>query len=84
MKTFDAGMITHLQRTDTRMAMCFQGTLTADTIFTFTEHDKNIPVDISDGNGELTYEAATGWGRSAVEGRAKFDIANLNAAGFLD
>ena len=50
----------------------------------FTEHDKPLKVDLGDGNGEITYLAATAFTRSAIASTNLFSVDNLEIEGIID
>ena len=54
------------------------------TIQGFTLHDKDIPFDLSDGNGEVTYQAATSFIQSAIANTDTFSVDNMQVEAILD
>ncbi len=50
----------------------------------FTLHDKDIPFDLSDGNGEVTYQAATSFIQSAIANTDTFSVDNMQVEAILD
>ncbi len=50
----------------------------------FTEHDKNLTKDLSDGNGEITYKAAASFVPKAIVGTNSFAVDNTEVEGVLD
>ena len=84
MKSPSAGFATHLGLRSTKLATCIKLKATDGTILGFTDHDKNLPVDLSDGDGELSYKAATGHLRTAVKSSAGLGTDNLDFESFFD
>lgn len=54
------------------------------TIQGFTLHDRDIPFDLGDGNGVITYQAATSFLQSAITNTDTFSIDNLQVEAVLD
>jgi len=54
------------------------------TIQGFTLHDKDIPFDLSDGNGVVTYQAATSFIQSAIANTDTFSVDNMQVEAILD
>lgn len=71
--------------TDNNLVTCFfVKQLVSGTIQGFTEHDKDIPFDLGDGNGETIYLAATAFTRSAIANTNLFSVDNLDIEGIID
>lgn len=83
-KPTSAGMDTHLAGTSTTLAFCFQVARTDGVVIGGTEHSLPLPVDISDGNGTVTYEPAVGFSRTALEMSNDFQPNNLTLSGAFD
>lgn len=67
------------------LVMCiFVQQLISGTIQGFTEHDKDIIFDLSDGNGNITYAAAASFERTAVAGTDTLSVDNLEIEGVID
>ena len=84
MKTVSAGMATHLALSSTTLAFCFQVARTDGVVIGGTEHSLPLPVDISDGNGTVTYEPAVGFSRTALEVSNDFQPNNLTLSGAFE
>ena len=84
MKTLSAGMETHLALSSTTMAFCFQVARTDGVVIGGTEHSLPLSLDISDGNGTVTYEPAVGFSRTALEVTNDFQPNNLTLSGAFD
>lgn len=84
MKTIGAGLSAHLAQDTTTLATCWKVKRVDGTIMGFTDHDKNLDIDMGDGDGAITYQAATGFTRSAIEHRNAFRITNLDIIGLFD
>ena len=54
------------------------------TIQGFTIHDKDIPFDLSDGNGEITYQAVSSVIQRAIANTDTFAVDNTEIEGILD
>lgn len=78
MKTISLGLSTHLDGEVTTIASCWRIVRTDGIEFFFTDHDQDI---IFEGN---TYEAESSYGRTAIESKGDFSVANLDVAGILD
>lgn len=83
-KTVSGGMDAAIG-TDNHLVSCFfVKQRISGTIQGFTEHDKNIPFDLGDGNGEITYLAATAFTRTAIANTDTMAVDNLEIEGILD
>jgi hypothetical protein len=82
-KSVSAGMVAHLGLSSTTLAMCFKLKRQDGIIFGFTEHDKDLTVDIGDGDGEVVYEASSGYNRTEISNSNKLTVDELEIEGFL-
>jgi len=64
--------------------MCWRIDRRDGIIQAFTEHDLPIFVDLADGDGLITYEASSGYSRTAVDSSNTFAVDNMDVFGFLD
>lgn len=78
MRSASVALAAHLAGNGHTMATCWKVTRTDTQVFGFTSHDADLPVD------GVTYLAATGMDRSAIESREGLSVDNAEAAGFLD
>ncbi len=77
-KTITAGMDTHLDQEVTSLATCWRITRTDGIEFFFTDHDADI---IFEGN---TYEASSGYQRTAIQNDSTLSVDNLDIEGIFD
>jgi uncharacterized phage protein (TIGR02218 family) len=87
MKSVTAGLQTHLTQAYPQrftLATCWKVKRTDGRIQGFTEHDRDIAFDLGDGDGTLTYEAASGFTRSAIVTSDRFNSDRLSVEGILD
>ena len=78
MKAASGALAAHLAGTVTTIATCWKVTRTDAQVFGFTSHDADLTID------GVTYAAATGITRSAIDSKAGMQVDNLEAQGFLD
>lgn len=83
-KTVSGGMDAKIGTDNTLVSCFFVKQRISGDIQGFTEHDKIIPFDLGDGNGEIQYLAATAFTRSAVANTNMFSVDNLGVEGILD
>ncbi len=84
MKSASAELISHLAQNSTTLATCWKVKRRDGTILGFTDHDEDIAFDLGDGDGSVTYKAATGYTRSAIANKIDLSADNLEVEGFLD
>lgn len=84
MKTIPAALATHLASRTTTLARCWLVERTDGQVFGFTDHDVDLVVDVGDGNGAVTYEAAAGLTGSAVAASDRYNVDNFEAFGVFD
>lgn len=84
MKTASAGLDAHTQGESTTLATCWKVKRTDGMVQGFTEHDRDLSIDLGDGDGAVTYKAATGYTRTAITTSADLKADNLEVDGVLD
>ncbi|MFQ6016787.1 MAG: DUF2163 domain-containing protein [Kiloniellaceae bacterium] len=84
MKSVSSGLAAHLGQAATSLATCWKVKRTDGTILGFTEHDRDLTIDLADGDGPLTYAAATGYTRTGIKTGADLKVDNLDVLGVLD
>lgn len=80
-KTISAPLKTHIAGPVTRLATLWRIERKDGQSFGFTDHDVDIVFD--DGNGQLTYEAETGYSRTAITKSLGLGVDNIDLQGFL-
>ncbi len=71
--------------TDNHLVQCFfVNQRISGRIQGFTLHDKDIKQDLNDGNGEVTYQAATSFIQSAIANTDTFSVDNMQVEAILD
>lgn len=83
MKDASAGLNAHLQQEVTTLATCWRVTRTDGVSFYFTDHDRDLVVDLADGDGPQTYEASSSYNRSAIKNDDTLAVDNLDLTGVL-
>ncbi|MEE8608992.1 MAG: DUF2163 domain-containing protein [Nitrospiraceae bacterium] len=83
MKSASTELDTHLQEEVTSLTMCWKVKRVDGTLFHFTEHDVDIPID-ADGEGVATYSASSSYNRSAIVNDDSLAVDNLDLTGVLD
>lgn len=81
-KTISGPLKTHISGPVTRLATLWRVDRKDGQSFGFTDHDVDIVFD--DGNGQLTYEAETGYSRTAITKSIGLGVDNIDLRGFLD
>lgn len=84
MKNVSAGFATHLGLQSTKLVTCLKLKATDGTIIGGTEHDQNLSIDLSDGDGALSYKAATGYSPTAIKSSTGFSVDSLDIESFFD
>lgn len=74
MRAASAGMITTIGSDAPTLTMCAQVIRRDGAIKAFTSFNRDLTIDIGDGNGDLVYEAAFGVSRSNVRSEAKLNV----------
>ena len=83
MKSISAGLTTHIQGEVTTLATCWKLKRTDNVIIAATSLDRDVPFDLSDGDGPLTYKSATGYDRTALSSTADFKVDNMEVHGLV-
>ena len=68
------------------LAMCVQITdrSVPPQVWGFTEHDRPLDIDISDGNGTVTYQPEASFTRSMAETRSAGRVGSMDLVGIID
>jgi hypothetical protein len=82
-RTIGAGLQTHLQTAATTTTRCLKIKRTDGEIFAFTKLDEDITIDISDGDGSVTYTAGNSTRLSSVDHVAGLQPDNFSISGIL-
>lgn len=77
MKTLSGGLTTHVAQEVTTLATCWKCTLRDTSVFGFTDHDSDVPVD------GVTYVASGGYTPSAIQSTTGLQDDTLNVQGVL-
>ena len=84
-KAASAGMIAHIAGETTTLATCWKvKSVDGSKLLGFTDHDTDLTVNIGDGDGSITYKAATGYTRTAIKSTASLSVDNLDVDMVLD
>jgi uncharacterized phage protein (TIGR02218 family) len=78
MRTVSPALLAHMAGGTTTLAWCWKATRRDAQVFGFTNVDRDLVV------AGVTYQAATGFTASAVEGRLDLSVPNLEVVGLLD
>ena len=84
MKSAGAALAAHLAQPTTTLAACWKVGRTDGRILGFTDHDRDLAIDLGDGDGTITYAAATGYDRTAIKSTGRLNVDNLEVVGVLD
>jgi len=84
MKTVSSGLAAHLQGVALSLATCWKIKRTDGKVMGFTSHDRDIALDLADGDGVVSYAAATGFTRTRIENAVGLAVDNLDVAGILE
>ena len=84
MKAVSSGLAAHLQGATLSLATCWKVKRADGTVMGFASHDRDIAFDLGDGDGVVTYAAATGFTRTRIETMAGLATDNLDVAGVLE
>jgi hypothetical protein len=82
-KAASAGLIAHLSQSATTLATCFKIKRRDGEILGFTDHDRPLTIDVGDGDGSITYEASSGYTRSAIQTSSEMRVDELEVEGAL-
>jgi uncharacterized phage protein (TIGR02218 family) len=78
-----AAMLSHLGGNATTLCTCWKVARRDGQVLGFTDHDRDLSIDISDGDGLVTYKASTGYARSAVSQSSTLETDSLEVNSFL-
>ena len=81
MKAASAALASHLAQSTTTLATCWKVKRRDGTILGFTDHDRDLPVDLGDGDGTISYMAATGYKRTGIKAVGDLNVAKLHGTG---
>ncbi len=84
MKVASSRLANHLGQPVTTVASLWKVKRTDSVIIGFTDHDQDIVYDSGDGDGVITYHAATGFTPSAQETGSQLGTDNLEVTSFLE
>lgn len=84
MKSISAELDAHLGGRELTIATCWKLNRKDGVIMGFTDLDKDIPFDLGDGDGEIIYDAATGYTRTNIQTTGDLAVDNLEVDGVLD
>ena len=84
MKTATDAMKAHLASGNTTLAYLWKVKRTDGVILGFTNLDRDLAYDDGTGDGEITYQASTGFANSAAASKSDLSVDNLEVLGFLD
>jgi uncharacterized phage protein (TIGR02218 family) len=84
LKTCGAALKAHLAGATTTLAYLWKIKRVDGGILGFTTHDQDITYDAGDGDGALTYAAATGFTATATAAKSDLSPDNSEALGFLE
>lgn len=83
-KTVSSDLATHKGKALTTLARCVKVKRTDGTILGFTTVDKELSIDLSDGDGSITYSPETALSPSAISSSADLAPESMSVLGFLD
>jgi uncharacterized phage protein (TIGR02218 family) len=78
MKSASTQLATHLEGEITSLATCWKVTRKDGVVFGFTDHDQNLVMD------DVTYEARTGYTRTAIQTISDLSVDNLDIESAFD
>jgi len=84
MKTVSPALKAHMSGGQTSLAYLWKLKRSDGLVLGFTNHDVDLAYDNGDGDGSVTYAAATGFANSAASSKSDLSVDNLEAVGFLD
>ena len=82
-KFASSGLITHLDLPTTSLCTLWKIVRTDGVIFSFTDHDQALSVDI-DGDGVLIYKVSNSFNRSAISTSERLVVDEVEVVGILD
>ena len=81
---YEGALLAHLAQPQTTLAHLWEVKRADGTILGFTTHDQNLVYDAGNGDGPITYLAATGMDSTAAEGHSDLQVDGMEATGFLE
>jgi uncharacterized phage protein (TIGR02218 family) len=78
MKTATSQLATHIAGETTTLTTCWKVTRKDGVVFGFTDFDRDLVID------DVTYEARTGYTRSAIHAISDLSVDNLDIESALD
>ena len=84
MKSVSPALASHLAGAVLTMTTCWKLKRTDGLVMGFTALDQDLLFDLGDGDGPVTYRAATGFVRSNLQGLVGFAADNVDVTGVLD
>lgn len=84
MKDWPSLLVADLSNGSTTFARLFKIKRRDGVIMPFTDCDTDLIVDDLSGDGALTYKAATGFNRGAIQNRSDLSVGNMQVIGVLD
>lgn len=78
MKSSSAQLAAHIEGETTSLATCWKVTRKDGVVFGFTDHDRNLVID------DVTYEARTGYTRTAIQTISDLSVDNLDIESAFD
>ncbi len=84
-----AGLIAHIDDEVTTLTSLWRVTRRDGEVFTFTDHDRDIKVDLEDftnpcPTNELTYSANSGITRTVIQNTANLSVDNVDVSSIID
>jgi uncharacterized phage protein (TIGR02218 family) len=83
MKSATAALLAHLNQRDTNLALCIKAKRIDGTLYGWTEHDKALSINLSDGDGAITYSPSEGFIKSALKTSAGLNVDETESEGFF-
>lgn len=86
-KATSAAFDTHIAGEATTLATLFRATRRDGKVFTFTDHDRDIVInvdDVTDTDNAKTYDAETGFTRTSIVNTSKLSVDNMDIESILD
>ena len=86
-KATSAAFDTHIAGEATTLATLFRATRRDGDVFTFTDHDRDIVInvdDVTDTDNDRTYDAETGFTRTSIVNTSKLSVDNMDIESILD
>lgn len=83
-KSLSAALATHLEGEYLTTATCWKLKRVDGPLLGFTDHDEDLTIDVGDGDGAITYKAATGYTRTAIANSAEMNVDDVDVDIVLD